>query len=269
METLGKRKLVRILLWFLKSVGLYLTEENTFHVPLHFLLFLSQSTLCAIQFLMYGYVNRNSFDKVVTVTAYLTGNILIQVNLPKLYLYRVEFRKLLELVDSDFFAYTEDEQHLIPNTSSSSWILLDKFYPKKIVLVLCYVMLGFCMGTAAPILGVCIAENLLDIRMYPAWYPWKVDSVARLTLTLVLQLFGCVLVFWYYYLLQIILFFFTTEFMRQYGRLCTALSTLHFRVQKLASEQPASTDEELRIMYTRIYRAKLQECFTHYRKILR
>src|SRR6266576_2295875 len=144
MRKLGNRKVVRILLWFLNSIGLYMTDldDDKLHISIHFIIFETSLVMIQGAVCIYAYINRNDFNQTVTTAAIIASGSVLYIANFLLYLNRFHCRNILRKIDKDVYKYVDEEDIVV---NHHYWIFEDKRYPQKILLVFCYMFFGFSL----------------------------------------------------------------------------------------------------------------------------
>lgn len=270
MANLGTWKAVRILSWFLRSIGISFASPNNAAPPLRasfrFLMFLTNMLIIGLTSVAYGYVNRRDFKKSVTIAGFLGASTIYILILLRLFVQRNHIENILTQIDRNLYVYS-DEEHI---PIDSSWLVLDAFHKRKLFYIYGVVVLGYSLEGFSVLLDYALSGEFTIIRFYPAWYPWNDQYVgAGQMLTNCAQFAALIYAFWITVTLNTLIFYFTTEFLRQKDRLCAALSSLHHRTCKILDrDRVCSVSARRGITYNVVYREQMTECFVHYRKIL-
>lgn len=224
---------------------------------------------CAVLFLLlcthlslftYAYINRGEFQESIKTVAYICGSVLLLPVFLKFIHARQDLKLLIESIDQNIFTYSDEaniEVHY-------DWPLDERNTFKIYASVLCFQSFGFTLAGISPFIGFMFGKKEA-FMLYPGWTPWAIDDLGSFAATYIFQSLTSGCVFWLYYVAQMYIIFVVSEFLRQYRRLCRALSTIDRRIWKLLVDGSIATSETIWAKYGDVFANQLCECIRHHR----
>lgn len=263
-----KRNSVRIICSFLDLTGINVKEGQYSSKQFFRLCTVLFLLLCThLSLVAYAYINRSEFQESINTVAYTGSTVLLPVVVLKFVHTREGLKRLLESIDQNVFTYSDEANIEV----RYDWLQDERNTLKVYGYVLCYQFFGFALAGISPIVGY-VSGNTKTFLLYPGWTPWTINGFGTFAVTYFFQSLTAGCVFWIYYLTQMYIIFVISEFLRQYRRLCRALSSIDRRTQKLLQSARISIPaSELgrKLEYGDAFANQLRQCARHHQLLVK
>ena len=217
-----ERKSVKIINFFLKSVGIDVYQRN---VPLwKFYQFgtVLPTVSAIIHMSLYMFINRNNIKEIVVFAAFMGASVVLVASIGTFVQNKNNILELMQMIDKNVYLYPEE-------THNHLFKLDEENLSNTLILILTYEFFGFSLSLLSPLFAFLIT-GVYQVSVYPGWYP-LFEKPILITITTILQLSGGIATFWLYYVIQIFITFVSIEFLRQYRHLRITLANIPSRTK--------------------------------------
>ncbi|XP_065224349.1 uncharacterized protein LOC135848377 [Planococcus citri] len=245
-----RRDLLQLVATLLTDTGVNILHENDQWSIWRFIILFTSFLSAGLSTTAFCLINTNDFYAFANPAPYIAAATNVLNSAYLLLHYKNIISEILFEMDQN--CYTYPDEHLLQ--IEYPWYLQESNI-KLIMGVMKYAIFNVVLMVSLPVFGELVYYGRIKTFIYPFWAPWKVDSLRSELMTFVLQFTQACSAVWLNYVVSIFLFFIVIEFMRQYQRLISAVSSLEHRtLQQVVKEE----------CFDRALRENIMHCVRHH-----